>query len=187
MKLIVGLGNIGKQYEHTRHNMGFDALDAFAELAGVDIDRENFKGTYGLLKKTPFPDAVMLLKPSTFMNLSGESVRAAMDYFKIDVEDILIIYDDMDIPVGKIRLRPDGSSGSHNGMKNIIQHLGTDKFKRLRIGIGEPTYSGIDYVLGKPTKEEQEKIDESIKEATHAIKDYLLNGWDYAMNHYNKK
>ena len=187
MKLIVGLGNIGKKYKHTRQNMGFDALDAFAEMAGVDFDRENFKGTYGILKKEPFPEPVMLLKPSTLMNLSGESVRAAVDYFKIDIADILVIYDDMDIPEGKIRLRPDGSAGSHNGMKNIILHLGTDAFKRLRIGIGEPAFSGIDYVLGKPTKEGQEKIDEAIKEATHAIKDYLLNGWDYAMNHHNKK
>ena len=187
MKLIVGLGNPGKQYEHTRHNMGFDTLDRFAEMVRADFDREKFKGVYALVKNPAFPEPFILLKPQTFMNLSGECVQPLMDYFKIGLEDLLVVYDDMALPEGKIRLRPDGSSGSHNGIKNIILRLGSENFKRLRIGIGEPEHSGIDYVLGKPSEESKELIEESQKEATRAIKDYLLNGWDYAMNHHNKK
>ncbi|MBQ4255998.1 MAG: aminoacyl-tRNA hydrolase [Bacilli bacterium] len=185
MKLIVGLGNPGKEYEHTRHNMGFDALDKLAYVLSADFDRSGFKGRYALVKNPSLPEPVILLKPETYMNLSGESVRAISDYFKIPLEDIVICYDDMAIEVGKIRLRPSGSSGSHNGMKNIILHMGSEKIKRVRIGIGEPMHSGVDYVLGKPSKEEQEKLDESTTLASKAIRDYLLKGWDYAMNHYN--
>ena len=123
MKLFVGLGNPGKQYEHTRHNMGYDVIDAFAEMVGCDIDREGFKGMYGIMRQSPYGEPFILLKPTTYMNLSGESVRAISDYFKIPLEDIVIVYDDMAIPVGKIRLRPEGSSGSHNGMKNVILHI----------------------------------------------------------------
>ena len=185
MKLIVGLGNPGKQYEHTRHNMGFDTLDKLSILLSADFTRENFKGLYALVKNPALPEPVILLKPQTYMNLSGESVRAVVDYFKVPIEDILVVYDDMDLPEGKIRLRPAGSAGSHNGMKNIVLHLGTEGFKRLRIGIGEPEHSGIDYVLTKPSGESKEKIEQSIENAVKAIKDYLLKGWDYAMNHHN--
>lgn len=185
MKLIVGLGNPGRQYEHTRHNMGYDVLDAFAEMVGCDFDRHGFKGTYGILKNSPFGEPLMLLKPETYMNLSGESVREASDYFKIPREDIVIVYDDMAMPVGKIRLRPSGSSGSHNGIKNIIQHLGSEEIKRIRVGIGEPSFSGVDYVLSKPSKEEQPLLDEAILDACRALKEYLNNGWNAAMNKYN--
>ena len=185
MKLIVGLGNPGKQYEGTRHNMGFMVLDEFAEMLSVDIDKEGFKGEYVSVRHPSFPEPFILFKPTTFMNLSGEAVRAIVDYFKIDIEDIVIIYDDMALPEGSIRLRPGGSSGSHNGMKNIIAHLGTEDFKRIRIGIGEPLHSGIDHVLTKPTGESLDKCKEAIHQAALATRDYLLHDFAYAMNHYN--
>ena len=183
MKLIVGLGNPGKKYEHTRHNMGFDVLDLFSDLSQIDIDKEVFKGLLGRGKV--FNEDVLLLKPQTFMNLSGESVRLVADYFKIDLEDIIIIYDDMALPVGKMRLRKSGSSGGHKGMQNIIEHLGTEDIKRIRVGIGEPTYDTIDYVLSKPLKEEQVLIDESINNAAEALKDILKMNFDKAMSKYN--
>lgn len=187
MKLIVGLGNPGKQYENTRHNMGYLAVDAFAEMASADFDREGFKGVYSIVKNPAFSETIILLKPTTFMNLSGESVRAMMDYYRIDIEDLIVIYDDMDLPEGKIRLREAGSAGSHNGMKNIVQHLGSDQFKRIRIGIGEPPHSGIDYVLTKPTGESLVLIQEAIHQTALAIRDILLHDFAYAMNHYNQR
>ena len=186
MKLIVGLGNPGKEYEHTRHNMGYDALDKIADMLRADFDRHNFKGVYALVKNPSLPEPVILLKPETYMNLSGESVRAVMDYFKIPLEDVLVIYDDMDLPEGKIRLRLSGSAGSHNGMKSIIQHVGSDEFKRLRIGIGEPQFSGVDYVLGRPSTESKEKIDAALDAAAKAVRDYLLHDFAFAMNHHNR-
>ena len=183
MKLIVGLGNPGKKYEHTRHNMGFDTLDLFADLAMIDIDKESFKGLVGRGKL--FNQDVLLLKPQTFMNLSGESVREIVNYFKIDIDDILVIYDDMALEPGRIRLRPSGSSGGHKGMQNIIEHLGTENIKRIRIGIGEPTYDTIDYVLSKPTKDEKPVVEEAINEAVEAIKTYLKNNFEVAMNKFN--
>lgn len=186
MKLIVGLGNPGKQYEGTRHNMGFMSIDTLADIIGCDLDRHDFKGTYGVCRNPSLPEPVILCKPETFMNLSGECVQPLMDYFKIDIEDLVVIYDDMAIEEGKIRLRPFGSSGSHNGMKSIIQRLSSDHFKRIRIGIGEPAHTGVDWVLSKPSGESLEKVKSAIDLSAKAVRDYLLNGWDYAMNHYNK-
>lgn len=183
MKLIVGLGNPGKKYEHTRHNMGFDVVDLFSELAQIDIDKDAFKGLVG--RGNVFDEDVYLLKPQTFMNLSGESVREIVSYFKIPKEDIIVIYDDLDLEPGKIRLRLSGSSGGHRGIQNIIEQLGTENIKRIRIGIGKPTYDTIDYVLGKPLKEEQVLIDEAIKKAVDALKEILKNNFDSAMNKYN--
>lgn len=183
MKLIVGLGNPGKKYEHTRHNMGFDVVDLFSELAQIDIDKDAFKGLVGRGKV--FDEDVYLLKPQTFMNLSGESVREIVSYFKIPKEDIIVIYDDLDLEPGKIRLRLSGSSGGHRGIQNIIEQLGTENIKRIRIGIGKPTYDTIDYVLGKPLKEEQVLIDEAIKKAVDALKEILKNNFDSAMNKFN--
>ena len=183
MKLIVGLGNPGKKYEHTRHNMGFDVIDLFSELAQIDIDKESFKGLLGRGKV--FDEDVLLLKPQTFMNLSGESVWQVVSFFKINLEDIIVIYDDMDLEPGRIRLRPGGSSGGHNGIKNIIEHLGTENIKRIRVGIGKPTYDTIDYVLSKPSKEERVLIDEAIVNAANAIKDILKDNFDKAMTKYN--
>ncbi|MBO5578768.1 MAG: aminoacyl-tRNA hydrolase [Bacilli bacterium] len=183
MKLIVGLGNPGKKYEHTRHNMGFDVIDLFSELAQIDIDKESFKGLVGRGKV--FDEDVFLLKPQTFMNLSGESVREIVSYFKIKIEDIIVIYDDMALAPGRIRLRPSGSSGGHNGIQNIIDNLGTQDIKRIRVGIGEPTYNSIDYVLSKPSKEERVLIDEAIVDAANALKDILKDNFDKAMTKYN--
>ena len=183
MKLIVGLGNPGKKYEHTRHNMGFDAVDLFSELAQIDVDKESFKGLVGRGKV--FDEDIYFLKPQTFMNLSGESVREIVNYFKIDINDIIVVYDEMALPVGKIRLRPSGSSGGHKGMQNIIENLGTEDIKRIRIGIGEPTYDTIDYVLSKPTKDEREAIDQAIVDAANALKDILKSNFDLAMTKYN--
>ena len=183
MKLIVGLGNPGKKYEHTRHNMGFDTLDLFAEQAQIDIDKEAFKGVVGRGKI--LNEDVFLLKPHTYMNLSGESVREIVNYFKIDLEDIIVVYDDMALAVGNIRLRPSGSSGGHKGMQNIIENLNSENIKRIRIGIGEPTYDTIDYVLSKPVDEEKELINDAIKDAVDAIKEILKSGFDRAMNKFN--
>ena len=183
MKLILGLGNPGKKYAHTRHNMGFDVIDLFSELAQIDIDKESFKGLVGRGKV--FDEDVFLLKPQTFMNLSGESVREIVSYFKIKIEDIIVVYDDMALAPGRIRLRPSGSSGGHNGIQNIIDNLGTQDIKRIRVGIGEPTYNSIDYVLSKPSKEERVLIDEAIVDAANALKDILKGNFDKAMTKYN--
>lgn len=183
MKLIVGLGNPGKKYEHTRHNMGFDVVDLFSELAKIDIDKEAFKGLVGRSKV--FGEDIYLLKPQTYMNLSGESVRELVSYFKIPTKDIIVIYDDLDLEPGKIRLRLSGSSGGHKGIQNIIESLGTEEIKRIRIGIGKPTFDTIDYVLGKPLKEERPLIDEAINKAVDALKEILKNNFDSAMNKYN--
>ncbi len=183
MKLIVGLGNPGKKYEHTRHNMGFDVVDLFGEQAQIDIDKESFKGLVGRGKV--FDEDIFILKPQTYMNLSGESVREIVNYFKIEIEDIIVVFDDMALEPGKIRLRLSGSSGGHKGMQNIIDNLGTQDIKRIRVGIGEPTYDTIDYVLSKPTKEERVLIDEAIVDASNAIKDILKMNFDRAMTKYN--
>ena len=187
MKLIVGLGNPGKEYAETRHNMGYLAIDAFAEMAGVDFDRSGFKGVYAICKDPRFNDSFILAKPETFMNLSGECVRPLMDYFKIDLDDVVILYDDMALAPGTIRLRPSGSSGSHNGMKSIIQHVGSENFKRIRIGIGEPPHTGVDWVLSKPKGEDKDLLDQGIEKAAKAVRDYLMHDWNYAMNHGNAK
>ena len=183
MKIFVGLGNPGKKYEHTRHNMGFDVVDTFADFAKIDIDKESFKSLIGRGK---FNDEdIYILKPQTFMNLSGEAVRDFVSYFKASVEDLVIVYDDMALEPGKIRLRESGSSGGHKGMQNIIELLGTDKIKRIRVGIGEPIYDTIDYVLSKPLKEERPLIDEAINNAAEALKDILKMSFDKVMSKYN--
>ncbi len=185
MKLIVGLGNPGKEYVGTRHNMGFAALDEFAEMCRADFDHEKFHGVFAVVKDPSFPEPFILAKPETYMNASGEFVRPLMDYFKIDVADLMVVYDDMALAPGKLRLRPAGSSGSHKGMQSIINYLHSDSFPRIRIGIGEPPHSGADWVLGKPNGEEKEAIEEGISKAAKAIRDALLKGFSYSMNHYN--
>lgn len=185
MKLIVGLGNPGKEYEHTRHNMGFDVVDLFAESLGIDIDKEGFKGLY---VKTKFYDEdLILLKPQTYMNLSGDSIVLLMNYFKIPVEDLIVIYDDMDTKVGQIKLKIKGSSGGHNGLKSIIANLKTEEFNRIKIGIGKPIYNVIDFVLTKPNKEERELIEQAKKNAVDALKISLKESFNKAMTIYNKE
>lgn len=183
MKLIIGLGNPGKEYEHTRHNVGFDTIDLFADSLGTSIEREGFKGLYEKTKY--FDEVVYLLKPQTFMNLSGESVRAIMDYFKIDVEDIIVIHDDMDFEPGNIKLKTSGSSAGHNGIKSIISNVGTQDFKRIRIGIGKPTFNSVDYVLGRPQGEEFLKTKEAEENVVKALKVALKESFNKAMTEFN--
>ena len=133
MKLIVGLGNPGKQYEGTRHNVGFAVIDEIAERLHMSLDQAKFKGIYGMGHVEG--EKIFLLKPLTYMNLSGESIGALMDYYQIDIEELLVIYDDLDLPVGRIRLRQRGSAGGHNGVKSTISHVGSQEFNRIRVGI----------------------------------------------------
>lgn len=186
MKLIIGLGNPGREYEDTRHNAGFKALDLIAQELRINISNDKFKGLYAKTKVKN--EDVILLKPQTFMNLSGESVRSIMDFFKIDQQDLLVIYDDLDLPVGKIRLRQKGSAGGQNGVKNIIQHLGSQDFNRIRIGIGKderiPT---VDYVLGKVRKEDLQDFEEALVDAKNAAIHFINHDFDVTMNTYNKR
>lgn len=184
MKLIVGLGNPGKEYEATRHNCGFMVIDALADKLNVTVDQKKFKSLYAKFKY--HGEDVILLKPQTYMNLSGEAVIAAMKFFKINIDDIIVIYDDLDMPVGKLRLRKSGSAGGHNGIKNIIAHVSSQNFKRIRVGIDRHPYiKVVDYVLSKFTKEETAAIAEGIDRACDAVMDCLDHDFDYAMNHYN--
>ena len=184
MKLLVGLGNPGKKYEGTRHNMGFMTLDLFSDVSKIDIDREAFQGMIGRGKL--FGEDVMLFKPTTFMNLSGHAVSEVVNYFKIDIDNVVVVYDDMALEPGTIRLRLSGSSGGQKGMQNIIEQLGTEKIKRIRVGIGEPEDDSVDYVLSKPLKEEKELIDKAIEKAKDALVMYLKKDFDAAMNTYNR-
>ena len=184
MKLIVGLGNPGKEYEGTRHNCGLMVIDKLAEKLNVNVDQNKFKGIY--VKFKYHGEDIILLKPQTYMNLSGESVIATMQFFKIDKEDLLVIYDDLDMPVGKLRLRKTGSAGGHNGIKNIIAHLNSQDFKRIRVGIDRHKYMKVvDYVLSGFSKLEMEAITQGIENAADAIIDYLDHDFDYIMNRYN--
>lgn len=184
MKLIVGLGNPGKEYALTRHNCGFMVIDALADKFNVSVEQKKFKSLY--VKFKYHGEDIILLKPQTFMNLSGEAVIAAMNFFKIDIDDVLVIYDDLDMPVGKLRLRKSGSAGGHNGIKNIIAHLSSNNFKRIRVGIDRHPYIPVvDYVLSKFTKEESSMINQGIENARDAVLDYLDHDFDYAMNRYN--
>ena len=184
MKLIVGLGNPGKKYESTRHNMGFMAIDLLSDQAQIDVDKEVFHGLMGRGKI--YDEDVILFKPTTFMNLSGTAVQEVVHYFKIANEDIVVIYDDMALEPGKIRLRYEGSSGGHKGMQNIIDCLSTENIKRIRIGIGEPgEWDNVDYVLSKPLKDEMPLIEEAIANAVRAIKEMLKSDFDRAINKFN--
>lgn len=183
--LFVGLGNPGKEYEHTRHNIGFDFIDKFADSFGEDIDKNGFHGMYTKIKY--FDKDIILFKPFTYMNNSGVAIKEIKDYFKIDINNIVIIHDDMDFNPGIIRLKESGSSAGHNGIKSIINYLGTQKFKRLRIGIGKFQYNIIDYVLTKPSKEDQEKINAAYNNGIDALKLYLKESFEKAMSFYNKK
>ena len=185
MYLIVGLGNPENEYEHTRHNMGFDTINEIAKINNINITKTKFKGLYETTiiqgKK------VILLKPQTYMNLSGESIKETVDFYNIKPEEIIVIYDDIDIEKGNIKIRKKGGSGSHNGMKSVIQELGTNDFARIRVGIGQPEFKNdmINYVIGKVTEEEQKILQEGVKKAVDAIDEILKNGIDIAMNKFN--
>jgi peptidyl-tRNA hydrolase, PTH1 family len=185
MKLIVGLGNPGTKYERTRHNIGFEVIDELAKRFSSPLTESKFKGLYTIIRYSS--EKVILLKPMTYMNLSGESIRAVVDYYDINPEHILVIYDDLDLPVGKIRLRQKGSAGGHNGIKSTIAHLGTQNFNRIRIGIDRPTngMSVPDYVLGKFTKEEWETMGDVIQRCADACEEWMEKPFLQVMNRYN--
>ena len=185
--LIVGLGNPGDKYAKTRHNMGFLALDLLAEQEKVKIDRIKFKGLTA--QATVGGARCLLLKPQTYMNLSGEAVREAAQFYKIPADHVLVISDDVALPVGKIRVRPGGSAGGHNGLKNIIAHLGTDQFPRVKIGVASPGQEGdmIDWVIGEPSQADKKVLVESFKRAVGAVECIIENDGDCqkAMNRFN--
>lgn len=185
MKLIIGLGNPGKEYEHTHHNVGFDIIDRLAEKWGVSLNQQKFNAMYSIIHR---PEGkVMLMKPLTYMNLSGEAVQPMMDYYDIAVEDIVVIYDDLDLEKGKLRLRQKGSAGGHNGIKSLIQHIGTQNFNRIRVGISRPP-QGMkvpDYVLSKFSKQEQPLMEEAFDHAANACEYWLEKPFTEVMNVFN--
>ncbi len=186
MKLIVGLGNPGKKYEQTRHNTGFLVIDKVAERLNTKFNQSKFHSNYAVAIYNN--EQVMLLKPQTYMNLSGEAVSAAVRFFKIKHEDILVISDDLDLPVGKIRLRPSGSAGGQKGLKNIIDHLNDMNIPRLRVGIGKnPLIDTADYVLGKVEPENREIYNKSIDEAAEAALLFIKGGLKEAIDRNNGK
>ena len=188
MYIIVGLGNPGKKYAHTRHNVGFDTIDILAERYRISADTKKSKALYG--KGMIEGRKVILAKPQTFMNLSGESVRELIDFYKIDeAKELIVIYDDISLEPGQLRLRAKGSAGGHNGIKNIIAHLGGQEFGRVKVGIGEKPkgYDLADYVLGHFSKEERQKMDASLERAADAVVRILVDDMASAMNEYNKK
>lgn len=186
MKIIIGLGNPGKEYAATRHNMGFMAIDRLADKYGIDIIDLKHKGICG--KGMIEGEKVMLVKPQTYMNNSGECVRELMDYYKTESEDIIIIYDDIDLDPGQLRIRKSGTAGSHNGMKSVISHMGTQIFPRVRIGVGAKPdgWDLADYVLSRITPEADKEIVKGIETAGEAVASILSKGIDEAMNIYNR-
>lgn len=187
MILIAGLGNPGKEYENTRHNAGFLVLDTLAQKLGADLSERKYRALCG--KAVIGGQKVILLKPQTYMNSSGESIRAAADYYKVPPEDILVVYDDISLAPGQLRIRAKGSAGGHNGIKSIIAHLGTQEFPRVKVGIGEkpPRMDLADYVLGHFSSGEKKIMEEAAKEAADAICEIVNVGIEQAMNDHNRR
>ena len=183
-KLVVGLGNPGRKYARNRHNIGFQCLDRLAEAWGLSFSRRKHKAM--LAEGEMAGLKVILAKPQTFMNLSGQAVERLARFYKVPPKDILVIYDDLDLPVGKIRLRPEGGSGGHKGMKSIMEHLGTQGFPRLRVGIGRPAHGDpVDYVLDDFAPDERIAIDDARERVVSAVELWLAEGIAAAMNQYN--
>lgn len=186
MKLVVGLGNKGREYENTRHNMGFMLVDRYLKDKNItDKFKEKFNAIY--IETTINNEKVIFIKPMTYMNNSGIAVRAFVDFYKLNSEDILVISDDLDLDLGKFRLRRNGSSGGHNGLKSIISHLGTDNFKRLRIGISNDKDDVINYVLSKFSKKELNEIDTMFDTLVDVLDDYFVMDFTSLMSKYNRK
>lgn len=184
--LLVGLGNPGTQYENTRHNVGFLVADELAERQNAPIQRLKFKALTNLL--TISGEKVLVMKPVTYMNLSGEAAREAAAFYKVPPERVLVVSDDVALPPGRLRIRKGGSAGGHNGLKNLIQHLGTDQFPRVRVGVGEkphPDYDMADWVLGKLQGEDKKAVDAAVKRAADAVECLIREGPDRAMSRYN--
>lgn len=187
MKLLIGLGNPGKRYEATRHNVGFMAVDELVHQEGASYDKALFDASFTQVLYQG--QKALIMKPLTFMNLSGNAIRPLMNYFNIALEDICVIYDDMDLPVGKIRLRQKGSAGGHNGIKSMIECLGSNEFKRIKVGVGRPQAgrSVTNHVLSRFDKEEEDDLILAVERAVDAAKDWIKGG-DFAqtMNRYNQ-
>lgn len=187
MFLIVGLGNPGKEYDKTRHNVGYDVVDRLSEVNRIRVDRIKFKALTG--EGTIAGKRVILMKPLTYMNNSGIAVREAMEYYKLNIEELLVIVDDIDIEFGSTRIRKKGSAGSHNGMKSLILHLKRDDFTRIKLGIGRkpPEWDLADFVLSRFSQEERKEVDKMVIKAAEAIGSILEYGIDTAMNSFNIK
>lgn len=188
MYIIVGLGNPTGEYDHTRHNAGFDTIDKIADRHDIFMSEKKHKAVYG--RGYIGGEKVILAKPQTFMNLSGESVRSLIDYYKVDEESqLIVIYDDITLAPGQLRIRKKGSAGGHNGIKNIISHLGHDRFIRIKIGVGEKPkgYDLVDYVLSRFPKEEREVMEDAFLRAADAVETIMADGPDEAMNRFNAK
>ena len=188
MFIIAGLGNPTREYEGTRHNVGFDVIDRLAARNNIDVDVKKHRALIG--KGMIAGQKVILAKPQTYMNLSGESIRSILDYYKVDPEtELIVIYDDISLDVGKLRIRAKGSAGGHNGIKNIIAHVGGSVFPRIKVGVGEkpPKYDLADYVLGHFSKAEQELMEEGYKDAVKAVEMIVSGDISGAMNEYNRK
>lgn len=184
VKLIVGLGNPGKEYDKTRHNMGFMSLDYYVNKNNLPSFKEKFNGLY--VDCVIAGERTILLKPLSYMNLSGIVIKKFVDYFKIDIQDILIICDDLDMPIGKLKLKYQGSSGGHNGLKNIEENIGTREYKRLKLGIGNnKEISTKDYVLSKFNNHQLKVIDEQMELVSKIVDDYFILSFDKLMNKYN--
>ncbi|WP_024292989.1 aminoacyl-tRNA hydrolase [Lacrimispora indolis] len=187
MYIIAGLGNPTREYEKTRHNVGFETVDVLADKLGARVTEKKHRAYYGTGRIGP--EKVILSKPQTFMNLSGESIRAMADFYKVEPDHIIIICDDINLGEGQLRIRTKGSAGGHNGLKNIISHLGTQEFPRVRVGVGEkPKEMDLaDYVLGRFPKEQQEVMAQAYKDAAEAAIMMVTDGAEAAMNYFNRK
>lgn len=188
MYIIAGLGNPGRQYAHTRHNVGFDTIDVLADKYRIDVENKKFKAIYG--KGIIEGQRVVLAKPQTYMNLSGESIRELIDFYKIDeTSELIVIYDDISMEPGQLRIRKKGSAGGHNGIKNIIAHLGSQEFLRVKVGVGEKPkgYDLADYVLSRFPSDEREQVEDAMKRAAEAVVKMMTEDVDAAMNEYNRK
>lgn len=184
MYIIAGLGNPGKEYSKTRHNVGFDVIDNIADKYNVSLNKLKFNSIYGEVNIDG--NKIILVKPVTYMNRSGIAISEILNFYKINIENLIVVYDDIDISLGSIRIRPHGSSGTHNGMKSIIQSLGSDKFPRIRIGVGKNNRIDLaEYVLSKFTNEERIEIDNTVEAASDASIDIIKNGIDNAMQKFN--
>ncbi len=184
LKLVVGVGNPGREYEHTRHNVGFDVVDVLAKADRIEVSKRRFEALAG--EGNIASRRVMLMKPQTFVNLSGRAVRQAVDFYKMDVADVLIVCDDANLPPGKIRFRRDGSSGGHHGLDSVIACLGTEQFARLRVGIGRREGDDlVDHVLGRFSSAERKVMEESLIEAVRGVSVWLTKGIDECMNEFN--
>lgn len=187
MFIVVGLGNPGLKYDSTRHNVGFEVIERLAYNNNIKVDKKKHRALIG--QGVINGEKVILVKPQTYMNLSGESVRGILDFYKEDEDSLIVVYDDTSLDIGNLRIRKKGSAGGHNGIKNIISHLGTDTFVRIKVGVGNkpPGWDLADYVLSKFDKEEIPQIIDSIREAANSVECILKDSVEVAMNQFNTK